>query len=321
MQRLLEDRAASFTPSPPSSFCSITRGCRLDCRSRPPSLTPCNLHSLLSRPPHGLSKPFPLSLNHYPWPPGLPPHLLSTLPHQAPCWGWLWSALSPLLTPRFQCKRLCCAQLLQSCPTLCDPVDYSPPGSSVHGILQARVLEWVAISFSRGSSQPRDRTQVSCIAGRRFTVWATRKCSISLSRLYYVLSTVLVPRNHTEQNNPLPSWCSWSSQETGPDEEYLLWLLSSSEITNWQTSWSPRSYFVGLTLYTFDFSFDSIFFQFWKQCLSRLRQVILFNVSKYNNIQKILKYICAWQQRLKIHKAKINWRNRLIFGDFETPSQ
>ena len=60
-------------------------------------------------------------------------------------------------------------------PTLCDPMDCSLPGSSIHGILQARVLEWVAISFSRGSSWPRDRTQVSCIAGRRFTLWATRE--------------------------------------------------------------------------------------------------------------------------------------------------
>ena len=51
---------------------------------------------------------------------------------------------------------------------LCDPVGYTLPGFSVHGILQARVLEWVAISFSRRSSQPRDQTQVSCIAGRRF---------------------------------------------------------------------------------------------------------------------------------------------------------
>ena len=49
-------------------------------------------------------------------------------------------------------------------------MDYSPPGSSVHGILQARILEWVAIPFSRGSSQPRDRTQVSHIAGGFFTV-------------------------------------------------------------------------------------------------------------------------------------------------------
>ena len=58
----------------------------------------------------------------------------------------------------------------QSRPTLCNPVDCSPPGSSVHGILQARILEWVAVSFSRGSSQPRDRTQVSCIAGRCFNL-------------------------------------------------------------------------------------------------------------------------------------------------------
>ena len=53
-------------------------------------------------------------------------------------------------------------------------MDCSPPGSSAHGIFQAWILEWVAISFSRGSSQPRDRTRVSCIIGRRFTVWATR---------------------------------------------------------------------------------------------------------------------------------------------------
>ena len=55
----------------------------------------------------------------------------------------------------------------QACP-LCDPMDCSPPGSSVHGIPQAGILEWVAISFSRGSSQPRDQTQGSCIAGRFF---------------------------------------------------------------------------------------------------------------------------------------------------------
>ena len=67
------------------------------------------------------------------------------------------------------------SEVAQSCPTLCDPVDHSPPGSSVHGILQARILEWVAISFSRGSSWPRDQTQVSCIAGRHFNLWANRR--------------------------------------------------------------------------------------------------------------------------------------------------
>ena len=57
-----------------------------------------------------------------------------------------------------------CAQSLQSCPTLCDPMDCSLPGSSVHGILQARILEWVAMPSSRGSSRPRDRTQVSHVS-------------------------------------------------------------------------------------------------------------------------------------------------------------
>ena len=56
----------------------------------------------------------------------------------------------------FQVKRE--SEVAQSCPTLCNPMDYSPPGSSVHGILQARILEWVAISFSRGSSEPRSPT-------------------------------------------------------------------------------------------------------------------------------------------------------------------
>ena len=61
-------------------------------------------------------------------------------------------------------------EVAQSCPTLCDPMDCNLPGSSIHGILQARILEWVAIAFSRGSSSPRDRTQVSRISGRRFNL-------------------------------------------------------------------------------------------------------------------------------------------------------
>ena len=71
------------------------------------------------------------------------------------------------------------SEVAQSCPTLCDPMNYSLPGSSVHGIFQAIVLEWIAISFSRGSSWPRDRTQVSCIVDRRFTIWATREVRIN----------------------------------------------------------------------------------------------------------------------------------------------
>ena len=75
------------------------------------------------------------------------------------------------------CVCLCvcvCAQLLQLCLTLCDSTDCSPPGPSVHGILQARILEWVAMFSSRGSCQPRDQTHILCIscsASRFFTHW------------------------------------------------------------------------------------------------------------------------------------------------------
>ena len=66
-------------------------------------------------------------------------------------------------------------KVVQSWPVLYNPIEYSPPGFAVHRILQARLLEWVAIPFSRGSSWPRDWTRVSHIAGRVFNVWATRE--------------------------------------------------------------------------------------------------------------------------------------------------
>ena len=74
---------------------------------------------------------------------------------------------------------------MQSCPTLYESVDCSLPGSFAHGILQARILEWVAVPFSRESSQPRNRTQVSCIAGRFFTSWVTWEAQGSHLRWNY----------------------------------------------------------------------------------------------------------------------------------------
>ena len=89
------------------------------------------------------------------------------------------------------------AKSLQSCPTLCDPTDSRPPGSRIPGILQAITLEWVAISFSRGSSQPRDRTQVSCTAGGCFTVWATRET-------YFLLQCIKV-KSESEVTQSCPT--------------------------------------------------------------------------------------------------------------------
>ena len=80
------------------------------------------------------------------------------------------------------------SEVTQSYPTLCDPMDCSLPGSSVHEIFQAWVLEWVAISSSRGSSQPRDRTQASHIVGRCFTIWATRE--VRGAELYAIICRV-----------------------------------------------------------------------------------------------------------------------------------
>ena len=96
----------------------------------------------------------------------------------------------------------------QSCPTLCNSTDCSPPGSSVHGILQARILEWIAISFSRGSSQPSDQTQISCIAGRFFTVWAIARkiylfCSVQFT--HSVVSDSVRPNGLQQARFPSPS--------------------------------------------------------------------------------------------------------------------
>ena len=104
----------------------------------------------------------------------------SQVPCTAPCLSYLlqlyvWKLLSHIWL--FVTLRTIqwVSEIAQSCPTLCNPMDCSPPGSSIHGILQARILRWVAISFSRGSSLPRDRTQISRIAGRPFNPWVTRE--------------------------------------------------------------------------------------------------------------------------------------------------
>ena len=79
---------------------------------------------------------------------------------------------------------------------LCDPMDYSPPGSSVHGILQARTLEWVAIPFSKGSSRLREQTHISCSADRFFIIWAAREAEIH-TYLHLILQVFLGPISFT----------------------------------------------------------------------------------------------------------------------------
>ena len=87
----------------------------------------------------------------------------------------LWCILINLLCEHSEstCMHACSVASVVS--TLCDPVDCRLPGSSVHGILQERILKWIAVSFSRGSSQPRDQTTISCLAGGFSYHWAVRE--------------------------------------------------------------------------------------------------------------------------------------------------
>ena len=136
----------------------------------------------------------------------------------------------------------------QSCPILCDPMDYSLPGSSIHEILWARILDCISIPFSRGSSQPRDRTQVFCIAGRFFTVWATREAHwIFVTFICQGSSYVLL-----EQWGISLIWCfmvSWSCCQSGLiqfNKHLLFGLWLSTESSNmkmiWPVHWSSLDF-------------------------------------------------------------------------------
>ena len=111
------------------------------------------------------------------------------------------------------------AKSLQSCPTLCDPMDCSLPGFSVHGILQARILQWVAIPFSRGSSWPRDWIWISCTAGRFFTIWATREALNATNpclSFHVLASGILVPQQGIASKfRALEAWSlnHWTTRE------------------------------------------------------------------------------------------------------------
>ena len=106
---------------------------------------------------------------------------------------------------------VCVCLVAHLCPTFCDPVDCNQPGSSVHGILQARILEWVAFSFSRGSSWSRDRTRVSYIIGRFFTIWATREAPNTSEgkTLLKVITRRTWSYFHQEQAGLAGLWFSW----------------------------------------------------------------------------------------------------------------
>ena len=137
-------------------------------------------------------------------------------------------------------------KVTQLCPILCNPMDDNLPGSSIHGILQARILEWVAVPFSRGSSRPRKRTGVSGVAGGFFTSWATRECLYVLD-FHVILSTILFLRCCSAevpflQVTRLHGWKRASTQSDSLAWELLLCHLLTSSLDSkpYVSSLNPR---------------------------------------------------------------------------------
>ena len=140
-------------------------------------------------------------------------------------------------------------RVAQSCPTLCDPLDYT-----LHGLLQARILDWVAFFFSRESSQPRDWTQVSLITGRFFTSWATREApqknksdSTEDLLLYFklcILLLLLQVRNVPQVaslvaqmvKNPLAMQETWI-RSLGWEDPLEKGMTTHSSILAWRIPW------------------------------------------------------------------------------------
>ena len=136
-------------------------------------------------------------------------------------------------------KCLVYVLVTQACPAVWDPMDCSPQDSSVDGILQARILEWVTIPFSRGSSWPRDRIQVSCMAGRFFINWATIEPHLSaLHTLIHLILfssvqfsrsvclTLCDPMNHSTPGLPvhhqLPEFTQTHIHRVGDASSHLI---------------------------------------------------------------------------------------------------
>ena len=125
-----------------------------------------------------------------------------------------------------------CMLASQSCPTFYDPMNCSLPGFRVHGILQAEILEWVAIPSSRESSRPRDWTQVSCIAGGFFTIWATRetKCPRpSFLIMASVSNTNKIEPRSRSVLKPAPTGLQELNLPISPQLCRRPWRLSSKE--------------------------------------------------------------------------------------------
>ena len=126
---------------------------------------------------------------------------------------------------------LCVRSVSRSCPALCDPMHCHPTRSSVHEISQARILEWVAISFSRGSSQPRDQTIVSCIGSWVLYYWATWEASLITQFLTSVLPVVCIEPGLLTISGlwPYTAWVCFHLADSGGASRFCSSLLAFGE--------------------------------------------------------------------------------------------
>ena len=139
----------------------------------------------------------------------------------------------PTNVPTTLSRRWSEVKVIQACPTLCDPMDYT-----VHEILQSRILEWIAFLFSRGSSQPRDQTQVSCIAGGFFTSWVTRKTQYRSGQP--IPSPGDLPNSEIELQSPALQADSLPAELSGkPFKKIVKSLYSNGS----KRAWSVHGYF------------------------------------------------------------------------------
>ena len=198
--------------------------------------------------------------------------------------------------------RVCvCVLVTQLCPTICHPMDYSLPGFSVHGILQARILEWIAMPFSRGTSHFRDWTLVSCITSRFFTIWATGKsyCMVGIEQLKDFCDLVVsifqsshIPKAHwlslTNATERILSIFKalklyFNSERKPPPKSY--WLLSNL----------LREVYLFLITYSFQYLFSNRIMQIKRKANSIIEDSITWrnslNVLK-KNYKKTLSFKC-----------------------------
>ena len=136
---------------------------------------------------------------------------------------WRWCVEASIRT----CRKERCCLVAKSCPTVCDPMDYSPPGSSVHGIFQARMLECIAIPFSRGSFCFRDGTHISCIGRWVPYSWATREALQEGEKTGLIRASMTV--NQAWNYMPYPGWRVWNP--TQPQEAGIVCISDPQKHT------------------------------------------------------------------------------------------